>query len=176
MVKYSVPDLFPLTVSSVSENENDSTPETAQSQSVFDHNAMLRYVDALPDVAGASIFGLHDNANVSRMKFESLQLLDTWLPVLPAAGSSGADGVSGGGGARGGESGEVKGPDTESAAASPQSREEMISVQAGEILARFPEERLYEVDKIRRKFPTLYLESYNSVLVQGASGTQTCWL
>ena len=41
------------------------------------------------------------------MKFESLQLLDTWLPVLPAAGSSGADGVSGGGGARGGESGEV---------------------------------------------------------------------
>ena len=60
--QYSVPDLFPLTVSSVSENENDSTPETAQSQSVFDHNAMLRYVDALPDVAGASIFGLLDNA------------------------------------------------------------------------------------------------------------------
>ena len=47
-----------------------------------------------------------------------------------------------------------------------QTREETVAAQAGEILENFAEDRLYQVDKIRRRFPTLYLESYNSVLVQ----------
>jgi len=95
--------------------------------------------------AQAEVFGLHENARMSRLKSQSRQLLRTWLNIQPR--DSGAAAGAGAGG-------------------KPRTSEDVVCEIAGMLLERFPEEILFDIVSIRSQYPTDYNESMNSVLCQ----------
>ena len=147
----------------------------------FKHDEMLSFVTSMPETATAGIFGLHENASVSRQRFESLQLLRTWLTVQPAPTATAAPSSSGGGGDdkqsngqdgaaskkdKKGESTTQKEEPIPASTMKSKSTEEQVSDSAEEILTKFTEECLFDTFKLRKKFPTRYDDSMNSVLCQ----------
>merc|ERR1712166_856217 len=120
-----------------------------------------------PETANANIFGLHENASVSRQRFESLQLLRTWLTVQPAPTASkqndGEDEKNeneNDGDGNGNEKKEENNKETEdNKKNSSGGAEEQVSSSASEILSRITEESLFDMLKLKKKFPTRYEDS-----------------
>jgi len=101
-----------------------------------DYKSYPEYAQSLPLVQTPMVFGMDDNADISKDNKEVGELFDSIL--LTQSQDSG-----GGGGA---------------------SKESIIDQIAGDILERLPPD--YNIDEVMLKYPTLYEESMNTVLVQ----------
>ncbi|RLN44872.1 hypothetical protein BBJ28_00009701 [Nothophytophthora sp. Chile5] len=96
----------------------------------------LGYIDELPLNPEPEVFGMHDNANITCALAETFHVFDLILALQPRA-AAGAGG---------------------------QSRESLVEQQAQAIADRLPP--LFEVEHISLRYPVLYEESMNTVLVQ----------
>ncbi|KAL4086285.1 hypothetical protein PRIC1_014412 [Phytophthora ramorum] len=99
-------------------------------------SSYLSYIDELPLNPEPEVFGMHDNANITCALAETFHTFDIILALQPRA-AAGAGG---------------------------QSRESLIEQQAQSIMDRLPP--LFEVEHISLRYPVLYEESMNTVLVQ----------
>ncbi|RHY82455.1 hypothetical protein DYB31_012048 [Aphanomyces astaci] len=97
----------------------------------------LNYIDSLPLNPDPEVFGMHENANITRAIAETFKNFDIVLSLQPR--------MSAGGG---------------------QSREMIIEMQAKEIEDKLPP--MYDIDFISVRYPVMYEESMNTVLVQEA--------
>jgi len=140
----------------------------------FVHEEMLSFISTLPETATADIFGLHDNASVSRQRFESLQLLRTWLTVQPAPTATAKDDAKDDATEKATEKAtenkenkenQEETSDAKEGGGGATSTEEQVSNSAQEILNTFAAGE-YDTYKLRKVFPTLYNDSMNSVLCQ----------
>lgn len=136
----------------------------------------LDYINALPHVAPPGVFGLHDNADITKDLQEAQQLLDGLLlsqststtSTSSAAGnshSSHADAAAG--------SAEAGGGDAAAEAEQPpvaKSREDVIAEIAADILAQLPP--VFDVEAAEAAYPQDYFNSMNTVLVQVRFGVQ----
>ena len=94
----------------------------------------------LPPEQTPDMFGLHDNAQISKDEWETAGLLDTLLLTQPRL-------HAGEGGDAGGDS-----------------AGELVVKVARDILGRLPDE--FDTDACLQKWPITHLESMNTVLVQ----------
>jgi dynein heavy chain len=97
----------------------------------------IEYIESLPLVAEPSVFGMHQNANITKDQNETTKLFSSIL--LTQASSSG-------GGAAG------------------KSKEELITEVASGILEKMPP--LYDMEVAELKYPTLWEQSMNTVVTQ----------
>ena len=96
----------------------------------------VAYIEALPDSPDPEIFGMHMNAQISSALTVSDAMFVTMLSMQPRSGG-------GGGGLK---------------------REDIIAATAKSIEDRVPP--MFDIQSIGMKYPTSYLESMNTVLVQ----------
>jgi len=102
------------------------------------YNDMLDYVKALPQQAHPEIFGMHANADISKDRKETSNMLETLLLTQSASSTTG--------------SGEGK------------SRDEVVHDISTDILSRIPQ--VFDVELVERRHPLSYDESMNTVLKQ----------
>jgi dynein heavy chain len=145
----------------------------------------LDYIDALPHVAPPGVFGLHDNADITKDLQEAQQLLDGLLlsqstsstttakssaahnsRVSSASCKGEAAGAAPAAGDTGAAAGEECAAEAEAAAAAPasKSREDVIAEIAADILAQLPP--IFDLEATERAYPQDYFNSMNTVLVQ----------
>jgi dynein heavy chain len=96
----------------------------------------VKYIESMPHVPEPEVFGLHDNAEITSAKEETNLLFSTILALLPRTSSAGGG----------------------------KSREDIIGETAKAVLGRLPQE--WELESVSKRYPTLYSESMNTVLVQ----------
>jgi len=101
-----------------------------------EYESYLEHTKALPLVQKPGIFGMDDNADITKDKQETDQLLGDVLKTQVQSGG-------GGGGV---------------------SREDIIAELAKDIKEKLPPD--YDIEEVMLKYPTLYDESMNTVLVQ----------
>ncbi|POM70745.1 Dynein heavy chain [Phytophthora palmivora] len=102
-----------------------------------DYDAYLKFIEDLPLVAPPGVFGLHDNATITKDQNATAKLCrDVLLTQSSGGGSEGSSG----------------------------SQEELVEVVANDILARLPPNFDMEVAQIR--YPVRWDESMNTVLCQ----------
>jgi dynein heavy chain len=106
-------------------------PEDGSRQNFID------FIDQLPLVAAPEVFGLHDNATLTKDQNDTNALLTS---VLDTEGG----GSSGGGGST--------------------SKEEMILIVSADIASKLPEN--FDMEFAQLKYPVLWAESMNTVLCQ----------
>eukprot|EP01018_Ginkgo_biloba_P007203 Gb_07977 [translate_table: standard] len=99
--------------------------------------SFLAYVKELPLAPKPEIFGLNENADITCDQNESYELFTTVLSLQPRETSAGVGSMS---------------------------REEMIENSCRDILKILP--TTYDLDTVSQKYPTMYSESMNTVLVQ----------
>ncbi|KAL2653916.1 hypothetical protein R1flu_022044 [Riccia fluitans] len=99
-------------------------------------NGFLNYCKEIPLAPKPEIFGLHENADITCNLNESKDLYGTVLTLQPREGVS-VQGLS---------------------------REEVIDKKCKEMLSVVPAE--YDIETILHKYPTMYSESMNTVLIQ----------
>jgi dynein heavy chain len=102
-----------------------------------DRQGFVDFIDKFPLVAPPEVFGLHENATLTRDQNDTYALLQSVL-----------DTESGGGGG----------------SSSSSSKETMVSSVATDILAKLPE--LYDMEFAQIKYPVLWENSMNTVLCQ----------
>ena len=113
---------------------------------VKEYKQYLDYIDnVLPAIAMPEVFGLHDNANISKDQNEAAKLFDSVLMT----GSGGGGGGGGGGGA---------------GAKKVKTKDEIIMEQATDILTRLRQE--FDLEAVGAKWPNDPKESMNTVLIQ----------
>lgn len=100
--------------------------------------AYINYIDNLPLVADPEVFGLHDNATLTRDQNDTVSLFASMLET-----------EGGGGGGGGGGSG---------------SKEDVVLTVAGDILGKIPPN--FDMEVAQLKYPVLWEESMNTVLCQ----------
>ena len=98
----------------------------------------LEYIESLPQSVEAEVFGMHDNAKVTKMQRDAKEMLETVLVTQPRV-NTGGNSVP---------------------------PEKIVAQYALNILEKIPESAIYRVDKVRKKYPADYTESMNSVLCQ----------
>lgn len=98
----------------------------------------IAYIESFPQSVDAEVFGMHDNAKVTKMKRDARRMLETVLVTQPRVNTGG----------------NMPPP------------EKIVAKYAISILEKIPESAVYNVDQIRKKFPAVYGESMNSVLCQ----------
>jgi dynein heavy chain len=108
-----------------------SCPEDGSRQS------FIEFIDAMPLQAAPEVFGLHDNATLTKDQNDTNALLNSTLDT------------EGGGGRGGGSS---------------TSKDDVISTVAMDIAAKTPEN--YDLEFAQLKYPVLWEESMNTVLCQ----------
>jgi dynein heavy chain len=96
----------------------------------------IDHIKSLPLVTPPGIFGFHENANLTKEQGETYQMMES---LLLTVGSS-----SGGGGGT--------------------TPEDIVGEVAKSVLDRMPE--CFNLEKIQEKYPTMYEESMNTVLIQ----------
>jgi len=101
-------------------------------------NDYIEFIDSLPLVATPEVFGLHDNATLTKDQNDTNALLGSILDT---------EGGGGGGGGGGGLS-----------------KEEMILQVAADIAAKLPEN--FDMEYAQLKYPVVWAESMNTVLCQ----------
>ncbi|KAK3235324.1 hypothetical protein CYMTET_54467 [Cymbomonas tetramitiformis] len=107
-------------------------PEHGEYQDYID------YIKTLPLISPPEVFGLHDNANISKELQETHQLLDSlMLTQSRDAGGGGGTGAT---------------------------TDEVIATTSADILSRLPPN--FDIEKASNQYPVSYLESMNTVLVQ----------
>jgi dynein heavy chain, axonemal len=99
--------------------------------------SFIEFIDQLPLVAAPEVFGLHDNATLTKDQNDTNALLTS---VLDTEGG----GSSGGGGGS--------------------SKEDMLLVVSADIASKLPEN--YDMEFAQLKYPVLWAESMNTVLCQ----------
>eukprot|EP00964_Phaeocystis_antarctica_P076980 scaffold47683_cov66-Phaeocystis_antarctica.AAC.1 len=104
---------------------------------VSTHADYLGYIRALPAAQSPQIFGLHENASITKDLKETRELFEATLSTQATATGGGAGGSS---------------------------QDELLQRIAEDISAKLPAE--YDVDAAQAQFPVTYLESMNTVLVQ----------
>ncbi|OQS06495.1 dynein heavy chain [Thraustotheca clavata] len=104
-----------------------------------DYEGYLKFIEGLPLVAPPNVFGLHDNATITKDQNETTILCTNVLRTQATGGSSGGD---------------SKGL----------SQEETVDAMAADILSRLPENFDMEVAAIR--YPVKWNESMNTVVCQ----------
>jgi len=97
----------------------------------------IEFIDNLPLIAAPEVFGLHDNATLTKDQNDTNQLLNSILDT------------EGGGGRGGGGSG---------------SKEDAIAATAADIAQKTPEN--FDLEFAQLKYPVLWEESMNTVLCQ----------
>ena len=102
------------------------------------HGSYLSYIDTLPLVASPSVFGMHENAKIASANAETFDLFDLCLSLEGAEG--------GGSGAH--------------------TRDHLIEVAAKEIDEKIRAVGSFDIQKISERYPALYEESMNTVLIQ----------
>ena len=111
---------------------------------VREYKQYLEFFDTLPAVANPEVFGLHENASLSRDQMETTKVFDSMLLALAASG-----GTSGGGG---------KGK------AKVRGKEEIVTDLVADLLSKLREE--FDMEAVGAKYPTDPKESMNTVLFQ----------
>ena len=101
------------------------------------HADYLGYIRALPAAQSPQVFGLHENASITKDLKETRELFEATLSTQATATGGGAGGSS---------------------------QDELLQRIAEDISAKLPAE--YDVDAAQAQFPVTYLESMNTVLVQ----------
>ncbi|XP_063362018.1 dynein axonemal heavy chain 3 [Cydia amplana] len=104
----------------------------------MDYNSVLQHIRALPMIAKPEVFGLHDNADITKDNKETGALLFGCLLTQTSI-------IAGGGGEGGGEGGGV------------------VELTR-DMMGRMP--RLYNIDDVSAKYPVQYYNSMNTVLKQ----------
>jgi dynein heavy chain len=102
----------------------------------------IAFVRTLPPLPAPEVFGLHENADITKDLNETTMALATILATGASLDSGGNGGASGGG----------------------KSFDEMVSDLAHDILARLPAN--FDIEAVAKKYPVLYEESMNTVLAQ----------
>ncbi|EEY63125.1 dynein heavy chain [Phytophthora infestans T30-4] len=103
-----------------------------------DYESYLKFIESLPLVAPPGVFGLHDNATITKDQNATAKLCrDVLLTQSSGGGSEGSSGSS---------------------------QEELVEVVANDILSRLPPNFDMEVAQIR--YPVRWDESMNTVLCQ----------
>jgi len=105
----------------------------------MEHSQIIDYILQMPLTQQPEVFGLHDNADITKDQQETNYFCDTMLST--EAGSSG-----GGGGGSG------------------KSADEVLDELAEGILARVPQ--MFDRERVMKKFPIRFDESMNTVLSQ----------
>nr|AML30859.1 axonemal inner arm dynein heavy chain 3 [Marsilea vestita] len=100
-------------------------------------NTFVQYVKELPLVPKPEIFGLHENADITCDQNESYDVFRTLLSLQPRERAAGAGSLT---------------------------REQIIEKSCQEILSKLP--RVFDVEAVLQKYPTMYTESMNTVLTQ----------
>jgi dynein heavy chain len=100
-------------------------------------DACVTYIQSLPRTDPPEVFGLHDNANISSAIRESNLLLTTLLLMQPRETGAPAGGLT---------------------------REQVLGNMARDIELKFP--AAFDIEQCQLKFPVVYEESMNTVLVQ----------
>jgi len=151
------------------------------------------YINALPHVAAPGVFGLHDNADITKDLQEAQQLLDGLLLSQSTSANASSSSSSGGGNAGGGSSHQGRAStkdDTADAAAQStstgddpagtdhaepeqvvKSREDVIAEIAADILGQLPPN--FDLEAAEAAYPQDYFNSMNTVLVQ-VGGSHCC--
>ena len=99
------------------------------------YESYLEYIRSLPLIPNPEVFGLHDNADITKDQAETNNLFDSILTTQPRQ-SSGAG----------------------------KSPQEVITDLANDILSKLPQN--FNEEKAMKKYPVVYVESMNTVLIQ----------
>lgn len=95
----------------------------------------MEYIRSLPLTPDPEVFGLHENADISKNQRETQQLFDGILLTLPRQTSSGG-----------------------------KSSQDVLKDLASDILSKIPPP--FDTEMVQKKYPVLYEESMNTVLLQ----------
>ena len=99
--------------------------------------AYVEYVEALPTIPKPEVFGLHDNADITKDLNDTNQMISTLITTMGETGGGGGD--SGG-------------------------QEQVVRAMCDDILNRLPPN--FDIEKVQKAFPVLYEQSLNQVLTQ----------
>ena len=99
------------------------------------YESYLEYIRSLPLIPNPEVFGLHENADITKDQQETNNLFESILITLPRQASG--------------------------AGKSPQ---DVITALANDILSKMPKE--FDEEKAMKKYPVVYAESMNTVLLQ----------
>jgi len=94
------------------------------------------YINDLPQLDDCDVFGLHENVNITAAIWETNQLCNTMLLVQPRS-SGGSGGLS---------------------------RDDVVDALAKDIQSKLPP--AYDIEEASKKYPVVYANSMNTVLVQ----------
>ncbi|XP_070559259.1 dynein axonemal heavy chain 3-like isoform X5 [Ptychodera flava] len=104
------------------------------------YEGYLEYIRSLPFIVSPEVFGLHENADITKDQQETFQLFDGILTTLPRQTKD----SQAQGGAR--------------------STQQIIEDLASDILSKLPPD--FDLEEVQAKYPVQYEESMNTVLVQ----------
>jgi len=99
------------------------------------YESYLDYVRSLPLIPNPEVFGLHENADITKDQQETNNLFDSILITLPRQASGGG-----------------------------KSSQDVITALANDILSKMPKN--FDEEKAMKKYPVVYEESMNTVLLQ----------
>ncbi|KAL0481410.1 hypothetical protein AKO1_012707 [Acrasis kona] len=102
-----------------------------------DHNSYLTYIDQLPMNQDPDVFGLHENANITKDLAEGVSLFEDFSLTQESGGTGGSGG---------------------------RTMEQIVSDQARDILAKLPAD--FNIEEAQKRYPISLMESMNTVLVQ----------
>jgi dynein heavy chain len=104
-----------------------------------DINGYREWIQGMPDEDSSEVFGLHDNVNISAAISDTTALFETIISVQPRT-DSGAGGMS---------------------------RDDVVGELAKGLRAKIPEN--FDIEDAEEKYPVMYANSMNTVLVQELS-------
>ncbi|CBZ28360.1 dynein heavy chain, point mutation [Leishmania mexicana MHOM/GT/2001/U1103] len=111
-----------------------------------EYSTYLAYIQSLPAQQPPTVFGLHENADITKDERDARFLLDATLSTQPRDAAPAAGSSSGGGNE-----------------ADPKT---MVKTLAADVLHRLPP--LFDIEAIQARYPIDYAQSMNTVLLQEA--------
>ena len=117
--------------------DSSGTYKSIEADPEAPHASYMDYIETLPLTAGPSIFGMHENANISCAFAEAFGMFDTLLSLE----------ASGGGGGGGGN-------------------DDVIAREVDVITEKLSKRGAFDIQGIQMQYPVVYEESMNTVLAQ----------
>jgi dynein heavy chain len=103
-----------------------------------DYDGMMKFVESLPVIVKPEVYGLHENADITKDNQETALMFDG---LILTAGASSSKGKAGG-----------------------KSEDEILMDIATDILSKMPKQ--FDMELVAKKYPVTYTESMNIVLLQ----------